>query len=962
MIEIIGTGLNQWDVGRSVKVTDASHVHFANQGDSKAVIMELVDSQALIPDYLLQTGKQLCVYAVSNGVTIERNMFSVKKRERPEYYTYEEDQRNYIYALIDNALAATAAANQVAQDILDAKESGDFKGDKGDRGEKGDKGDPFTYKDFTEDQLASLKGEKGDKGDKGDQGEQGIQGVQGEKGDKGDAGASKWSDVAERPPIDPGEAEQSIEIGDGIARGKNSIAGGTNDKSVVKDILGYDISNISDSLIESYLGPEYIPLKEESQKETVANGDISLALGMAAQTHTHGGLAIGVAAQSGCKGFYWWSIDFSSKKLTLSTSQKSLTNLFKDWSDEAKEQLALWAAGDMISVHDGQASHTNSIKITDVDSANGIITVESLPFTKTSSAAPLVPTTYAVCCPMKPYAGTVDLYFAGVALGLGTKAVGSASHAEGGLSLAAGRFSHAEGELTQAIGSNSHTEGTKTKAIGSNSHAEGRETNSEGHQSHAEGYQTQATNSQAHAEGYTTLASGNSSHAEGNNTTASGGSSHAEGATSNAVGYASHAEGANTAAEGSNSHAEGNGGIARGNQSHAEGYQSKALNSQAHAEGTQTTASGNSSHAEGTQTTASGNSSHAEGSNTIASGSNSHAEGYGTTASGDNSHAEGRMTYASGNYSHAEGGGDTKSEGNYSHAEGCGTTASGDNSHAEGYQTQATSYHSHAEGYQTVASMNQSHAEGYQTVAKGTASHAEGANTTASGAIQHVQGKYNIEDAGYAHIVGNGSSSAPSNAHTIDWQGNATWAGSSRSASGADYAEYFEWQDGNPNAEDRVGMLVTLDGDKIKMASAEDDVLGIISGTAAVIGDTAEWEWKEKYQTDDFGRVIWDMVEEFKESLDPESGETVQVSMGYFPHRRLNPEYDPEKTYVSRADRPEWDTVGMLGKLHVRDDGTCQVNGYACAGQDGIATASETKTNMRVLARITDNIVLVLMK
>lgn len=92
MIEIIGTELNQWDIGRSVKVTDASHVHFANQGDSRAVIMELTNSQALIPNYLLQTGKQLCVYAVANGVTIDRKTFSVKKREKPEDYIYTETE------------------------------------------------------------------------------------------------------------------------------------------------------------------------------------------------------------------------------------------------------------------------------------------------------------------------------------------------------------------------------------------------------------------------------------------------------------------------------------------------------------------------------------------------------------------------------------------------------------------------------------------------------------------------------------------------------------------------------------------------------------------------------------------------------------------------------------------------------------------------------------------------------
>jgi hypothetical protein len=61
---------------------------------------------------------------------------------------------------------------------------------------------------------------------------------------------------------------------------------------------------------------------------------------------------------------------------------------------------------------------------------------------------------------------------------------------------------------------------------------------------------------------------------------------------------------------------------------------------------------------------------------------------------------------------------------------------------------------------------------------------------TGKGQSQHVQGEYNIKDSSiflsgihagrskYAHIVGNGTSdSARSNAHTLDWDGNAWYAG-----------------------------------------------------------------------------------------------------------------------------------------------------------------------------------------
>lgn len=80
-------------------------------------------------------------------------------------------------------------------------------------------------------------------------------------------------------------------------------------------------------------------------------------------------------------------------------------------------------------------------------------------------------------------------------------------------------------------------------------------------------------------------------------------------------------------------------------------------------------------------------------------------------------------------------------------------------------------------GDETTASAYCSHAEGYSTTASNFASHAEGYYTTAQGENQHVQGKNNITDTTSAHIVGNGSISNKSNAHTLDWQGNAWFAG-----------------------------------------------------------------------------------------------------------------------------------------------------------------------------------------
>ena len=155
-------------------------------------------------------------------------------------------------------------------------------------------------------------------------------------------------------------------------------------------------------------------------------------------------------------------------------------------------------------------------------------------------------------------------------------------------------------------------------------------------------------------------------------------------------------------------------------------------------------------------------------------------------ASGYSSFAMGYQTTASGNYSHAEGF-ETTASGDNSHTEGSNTTASNYNSHAEGSSTTASGNSSHAEGSRTVASAETSHAEGRATTASAWNAHSEGQGTEAAGRSQHVFGEYNVVDkstsgisqrAKYIQIAGNGgSSNAKSNAYTLDWSGNAWFAG-----------------------------------------------------------------------------------------------------------------------------------------------------------------------------------------
>lgn len=170
--------------------------------------------------------------------------------------------------------------------------------------------------------------------------------------------------------------------------------------------------------------------------------------------------------------------------------------------------------------------------------------------------------------------------------------------------------------------------------------------------------------------------------------------------------------------------------------------------------------------AEGSENVAVGKVSHVEGAMNKAIGMGSHVEGVQCTATGYWSHAEGERTQVTSYASHAEGSYTNLPDGTVSYG-----TASGYASHVEGG------------GCHTTGSC--SHAEGLGSRANGYYSHAEGSFTVANGKAQHVEGIANIEDNEnkYIHIAGNGSwengqaDPVRSNAHTLDWNGNAWFAG-----------------------------------------------------------------------------------------------------------------------------------------------------------------------------------------
>ena len=231
-----------------------------------------------------------------------------------------------------------------------------------------------------------------------------------------------------------------------------------------------------------------------------------------------------------------------------------------------------------------------------------------------------------------------------------------------------------------------------------------------------------------------------------------------------------------------------------------------------------------------------------------------------------------------------------------------------------------------------------------------------------------IYGKYGVSAGAYSWALANGTSfNAMGLAAKILQNGNV-YADGTYSSPCADYAELFEWLDGNPNNEDRVGYFVTLDGGKIKKAGMfEPFVLGVVSGNPAILGDSGELHWNGKYQTDDFGRVIYHdvtvpAVTEEREVLGDDGKsekKTVVMQDEHIEHQPLlNPDYDPTSEYIPRLQRKEWSPVGVLGKLVVYDDGTCEVGGLCQSNENGTATKS-LNNGYRVLKRIATDKVLI---
>lgn len=262
-----------------------------------------------------------------------------------------------------------------------------------------------------------------------------------------------------------------------------------------------------------------------------------------------------------------------------------------------------------------------------------------------------------------------------------------------------------------------------------------------------------------------------------------------------------------------------------------------------------------------------------------------------------------------------------------------------------------------------------------------------------------LTGEYGNVSSSDIFVVGNGTDSSNSNAMRLTHSGYLYYK--TGCGDGADYAEFFEWSDGNSNSEDRCGLFVTFDFDKnynfetaqdlpkIKVADEGDYILGIISGNPSFVGNSDEC-WKKRWLYDEFDRPILETVQvPITELQEVETGnyrteiqydendkeievqvpitQLIEIETGKYRTEVIqvqNPDYNENIPYENRFDRDEWDTTGMLGVLSVKDDGTCEAGKYCRCGKKGIATLANERTldTFLVLRRVNDNIIKIMFK
>ena len=183
------------------------------------------------------------------------------------------------------------------------------------------------------------------------------------------------------------------------------------------------------------------------------------------------------------------------------------------------------------------------------------------------------------------------------------------------------------------------------------------------------------------------------------------------------------------------------------------------------------------------------------------------------------------------------------------------------------------------------------------------------------GIITRAAGQMYITVDDYLRIRDSGSTSENKKFECQTNTGNAG-ADANWNSNNFDFAEMFEWSDGNPESEDRIGYSVCVDTltGKIRKAEEGDTPFGIVSGTASFVANAGEHKWVGYAKRDEWGRILQEpyVDENGDPVLDDDGNQRTKMA--------VNPEWDEELTqsYTPRSQRPEWAAVGVMGQVYMR--------------------------------------------
>lgn len=168
-----------------------------------------------------------------------------------------------------------------------------------------------------------------------------------------------------------------------------------------------------------------------------------------------------------------------------------------------------------------------------------------------------------------------------------------------------------------------------------------------------------------------------------------------------------------------------------------------------------------------------------------------------------------------------------------------------------------------------------------------------------------------------------------------------------------------------------VGALVTLDGDKVRLAADDETGDGVVvhPGSAGLVLRDAPYDWAGKYVTDDYGKLVHVNIPDptWSSSVpDPAYQGPGNAPMIPNPAARTNvlaprivEGYNPTDTYTPRSLRTEnWTLVGTTGILCVNVAASVIAGDYVVSGADGVGKKAGTgvTTRLKVMRKVSETV------